>query len=152
MVGDELPTNAMISTTTTTAKASPAAATHRAPNRERVEGGTGVKLPARCYRFRALESVALQERYESWQPTAAAHKTSLHRYPAQQKPRRAVELAEGVVVLVGSSGGRDVAGYVLSFGDLRSISKNPVRQGNLTVYAKPEYAHAVEAALRQLRH
>lgn len=47
MVGDEPPTNAMTSSTTTTIKASPIPdATHRAPNRERLEGGTDVKLPA----------------------------------------------------------------------------------------------------------
>ena len=49
MVGEELPPIAMISTTTTTMKASPTttttAATRRAPNRERLEGGTGIKLP-----------------------------------------------------------------------------------------------------------
>jgi hypothetical protein len=47
VVGDEPSPIAMISTTTTTMKASPATvATHRAPNRERLEGGTDVKLPA----------------------------------------------------------------------------------------------------------
>ena len=45
MVGDELPLIEMISTTTTTMKASATTGTHRAPGRERLAGRTGVKLP-----------------------------------------------------------------------------------------------------------
>ena len=51
------------------------------------------------------------------------------------------------MVLVGSSGG-----FFAPFAEMRTLTKNPIRQGNLTVYAKPEYAPAVKAALRQLQH
>lgn len=85
----------------------------------------------------------------------AAHKIPLYKYPAQQQPPGAVELAnfaEGVVVLVAESGGRGVGGYFAPGADMRTMPKNPVRQGNLTVYATSQRADAVKAALRQLRH
>jgi hypothetical protein len=47
VVGDDLPRSAKITATTTTTQARPAAATHREPNRERLEGGTDAKLPVR---------------------------------------------------------------------------------------------------------
>jgi hypothetical protein len=45
VVGDELALITMINTTTTTMKATPTAAIHRDPNRERLAGGTVGKLP-----------------------------------------------------------------------------------------------------------
>ena len=52
MVAAEPPRSVMKSTPPTTMTASPtSAATRRAPNRERLEGGTGVKLPVGANRF-----------------------------------------------------------------------------------------------------
>lgn len=83
----------------------------------------------------------------------AAHGIPLARDQPQHETRGVVELAnfsDGVVVLVSSGG---VGGYFFQFaGALAVRLPSPLKQGDLTVYATPEYARAVRAALRQLRH
>jgi hypothetical protein len=62
VVGDELRLIKMISTTTTTMKATATTSTHRAPDRERLAGPTDVKLP----RGWACAGPLHQRRWRTW--------------------------------------------------------------------------------------